>query len=463
MKALGFLLLITVSLCFLSSSYCDILELKDGTVMMNCYVRDEGMRFTVWEGLEKVGTPEFKIIPRSILAPGLSRQYTRSVDGKTVNLPRHNPCVDRGADWDAKPQLPDLSVTFIEMNPKLAGLHGRVQYTKYNTPYIGNPPPPNVGAPVLDKRIKEIGEERKFLEPENIAQDLKLEYKQGEEITFTAHVKNFGFADAKPFKFRWLIDDKEVANGTYDKAIKVLGEATFEYKYKWQDPKHTIGFEVVTDQKEIATINNKATDAMWAFSYFYIVNPKRAASWHEFRSEYGTFSWEDFYRWHLDIMNLLFENSVYPSASQGIFARVRLDRIIYLDGVTSETASKANTAEDGIGYHQGGWIWTDSPEEIKTGVFGQTDHAWRNQTEWSLPHELGHQLGLVDYYAIDYDGSDDHKWQDNNEKVRHFQNHPDAMMHWHGPNLWNENDAMYLEYDMEQASRPFRRLLLRHP
>ena len=114
------------------------------------------------------------------------------------------------------------------------------------------------------------------------------------------------------------------------------------------------------------------------------------------------------------------------------------------DGVTSETASKATTAEDGIGYHQGGWIWTDSDKELETGEFGQTDHTWRNQTEWSLPHELGHQLGLVDYYGIDYDGSDDHKWQDNDEKVRHFQNHPNAMMHWHGANLWNENDAMYL-------------------
>lgn len=438
MKVIGLVSAICITILIaVSYSYCDILELKDGTVMLNCYVKDEGNHFIVWESLDKVGTPEYKIVLYSQLAPRLSKRYTKVVDGKTVQLPDHNPLKERGADWDAKPQLPDLSVTFIEMNPKLAGLHGNVQYTKYNTPYVG-------GAPMLKKRIEEIGEERKFLEPEYIAQDLKLEYKEGEEITFTAHVKNFGFVDSKPFKFRWLVDDKEVATGSYDKAIKELGEATFEYKYKWTDPKHTIGFEIITDQKEIATINNKATDAMWAFSYFYVVNPKRAASWHEFRSAYGTFSWEDFYRWHVDIMNILFQNSVYPSAPQGILARVRLDRIIYLDGVTSKTASEAITAKDGIGYHQGGWIWTDSDKEIQTGEFGQTDHTWRNQTEWSLPHELGHQLGLVDYYAIDYDGSDDHKWQDNGEKIRHFQNHPAVMMHWHGPHLWNEIDAMYL-------------------
>ncbi len=293
MKTLRLIAVICFAVVAVSYSYGDVLELKDGTVMQGCYVRDEGIRYTVWEGLEKVGTPDMKIIPRSTIAPASNKRVMKLVEGKMVQLPNQNPLIERGAEWDAKPQLPDLSVTFIEMNPKLAGLHGNVQYTKYNTPFVG-------GAPVLNKRIKEIGEEKKFLEPENIAQDLKLEYKEGEEITFTAHVKNFGFADSKPFKFRWFVDDKEVASGSYDKAIKVLGEATFEYKYKWTDPKHTIGFEVVTDQKEIATINNKATDAMWAFSYFYIVNPKRAASWHEFRSEYGTFSWEDFYRWHLE-------------------------------------------------------------------------------------------------------------------------------------------------------------------
>jgi len=401
----------------------DTLELADGTVLENCYVRDEGTHFVVWESLDKVGTPAYKIVPRSQAAP------------------KHpNPKIERAEAWDAKPQLPDLSVTFIEMNPKLAGLHGCVRYEgKTNAPWLG-------GAPVLDKRIQELEAQgkSKFLYPEYIAQDLKFKYEPGETITFTAHVKNLGFATARPFQYRWLIDGKEVTRGSCNESLKELEEATFDHKYRWQAGRHTVGFEVGVNQKEIATINNKVTDAMWAFSYFYIVSPGRCVAWHQNRTAYGTFSWEDFYRWHLDIMNQLFAASVYPSSPNGIEARVRLDRIVYLDDINPNTIRKANVAEDGIGYHQGGWIWNNNDEEKRTGVFVQTDHRWRNQTEWSLPHELGHQLGLVDYYALDYGGHEDHVWPDNGEKICHFQNHPAVMMHWHGPQPFNEISAMYL-------------------
>ncbi len=51
-----------------------------------------------------------------------------------------------------------------------------------------------------------------------------MKYNVGEEITFTAHVKNLGFADSKSFKYRWFVDDKEKSNGSYDKAIKELAK-----------------------------------------------------------------------------------------------------------------------------------------------------------------------------------------------------------------------------------------------
>jgi hypothetical protein len=230
-----------------------------------------------------------------------------------------------------------------------------------------------------------------------------------------------------------------------------MGTATFDYTYSWQEGRHTIGFEILTDQEEIATINNKATDAMWAFSYFYIVNPRRAQGWHDLgRTAYGTFSWEDFYRWHLDIMNLLFEKSVYPSAPNGVEARVRLDKIYYLDFVDGDSVREARISDDGIGYDQGGWIWNDRPEARETGNWVHATRDWRNRTEWSLPHELGHQLGIVDYYALDYAGHEDHVWPDNGEKIAHFQNHPHVMMHWHGPHLFNETTAMYLNLTIDK-------------
>jgi hypothetical protein len=400
----------------------DTLELADGTVLTNCYVRDEGTHFVVWESAQKVGTTDYRIIPRS--------QVAEKGD---------NPKIERPEAWDAHPQLPDLTITYIEMNPKLAGLHGHVLYEdQTNAPWIG-------GAPVLDKRVAELEKagKSKFLNPEYIVQDLKLKYKPGETITFTAHVKNIGFAPAQPFQYRWLVDDKEVSRSTFNKPLAEMDETTFEQKYAWQDGFHTIGFEIAAGQREIATINNKATDAMWAWAYRFIVDKGRVAAWHRVRNNVGTFSWEDYYRWHVTMMNQLFAASVYPSAPKGIIARVRLDRIVYTDDITPEIQDKALNDPDGIGYHQGCWIWGNSEEENKTGVFADPDRNGRNSSEWSLPHELGHQLGLVDYYAIDYGGDDAHVWSDNGENVTHLFTHPIIMMAWHGPHLYSEYSAAY--------------------
>jgi hypothetical protein len=452
MKTLYLVVVALVVAIAAPAAFGDMLQLKDGTMLVDCYVRDEGVRFVVWDSLDKVGTPDYLIIPRSQVADRRGSGLSMRIGGEEKRFgPDPNPLILRGPEWDAHPQLPDLTISYIEMNPKLAGLHGRVQYEdQTNAPWIG-------GAPMLDKRIAELEADgkSKFLNPEYIVQDLKLKYEPGEEITFTAHVKNIGFVKSEPFDYRWLVDDQEVNRGSYKKAINEMDEATFEFKWAWQEGKHTIGFEIVTDQKEIATINNKATDAMWGWGYRFIVDKGRVEAWHRVRSAYGTFSWEDYYRWHVDIMNLLFENSVYPCAPQGILARVRLDRVIYTDDITPEVQNKAFNDPDGIGYHQGGWVWGNSDEENKTGVFADPDPNGRNSTEWSLPHELGHQLGLVDYYCLDYGGSPDHVWPDNGEQIAHFQNHPNVMMHWHGPHLYSECTAMYFNQTWDKPRGHF--------
>lgn len=384
--------------------FADTLELADGTTVRDCYVRDEGVRLLVWSRLADVGSANFVVYPRSKI-----KSYK----------------VERGDDWDAHPALPDLSVTYIEITPKLAGLHGVVDYDSLGRPSVRG------GETTLKK--------------------LKLAYSPGEKLALTAHVKNLGFATAAPFDLVWLIDGREVKKETCRERLAEMRETSFRLPYEWREGQHTVTVRIVTDQAEIAKINNEATDPLWGWGYFYIVHKGRVAAWHEKRTAYGTFSFEDFYRWHLDIMNLLFAASIYPSAPQGITARVRLDRIVYAEDV--EKAVAARVGADGIAYDQGGWIWQD--DEDKNKAWKPATKEWRNATEWSLPHELGHQLGLVDYYNLDYDGSDDHKMADNGEKVTHFQNHPVAMMHWHGPQPFNETDAGYLNMTFEKPRGHF--------
>lgn len=386
----------------------DRLELVDGTVIEPCFVRHEGVRLLVWDSMDQVGGPASKTFLKSQV--------------KDFKLKRDE-------SWDAKPARPDLSVTFIEMTPKLAGLHGRVQYA---APWIMKPG----GCP----EIEDTGD-RGYLYPESTVRNVKFQYQPGEEVTLTAHVKNLGFVKSQSFDYVWLIDGVEVKKGTFSKPLLEMQEATFVYKYKWLSGKHTATFKIITKQPEIATINNELEDPLWGFSYVFIVSKGRVNMWHQFRSAYGTFSFEDYYRWHIEIMNTLFKASVFPSAPNGIEARVRLDRIVYADDVQKAKAERDNGH---LIMDQGAWIWEDSPEEIKTGKFGQTNWEWRCATEWSLPHELGHQLGLIDWYAHDCDGSDSFKWSDSGQRVVHFQNHPEAMMHWHGPQTFNEVDAGYL-------------------
>ncbi len=411
----GIALLGCLTFCLVATeAIADTLELADGARIEGCYVRDEGSRLRVWRSLDEVGGPD-EVYPRAM------------VKGFTV---------DRGPEWDAHPALPDLSVTFIEITPKLAGLHGNVDYDETNAPTL------RMDIPAM----RDIGQERAYAHPEEIARALKLRYTPGEIVTFTAHVRNVGFAPAPPFGFECLFDDKVIAQGRCNAPLAEMEEMAFDATWPWEDGEHTVTVRVIPAGEEIASTNDSATDALWAMPFVFVVQPSLVDAWHQNRTAYGTFSFEDFYRWHVDIMNTLFAESRYPSSPDGIRARVRLDRIAYVTDRTDPAYERP--AADGVLYNQGMWDWCrDEPADK---VWEPPTHEWRNQTEWSLPHELGHQLGLVDWYAIDCDGADYHAWPDSAKRVTHFQRHPMQMMHWHGPHLYGEVDAAYLNHTWDK-------------
>lgn len=398
---------ISIFLVLASVICADTLTLKDGTVLSNCYVRDEGIHFSLWRSFEDVGN-----IPEQIPASKV----------KSFSLDRTDP------RWDRQPELPDLSVTFIEMNPKLPGLHGNVSYDKLSTPTLQPTAEP----------LKDIGDQA-AMHPEEVVADMKFQYEPGQVITLTAHVRNIGFTPSKPFRYVWKFDGKPVSKGEYSESLDEMEEALFPYQFTWKEGFHHITFEVITDQDEIAIVNNTATDPLWALPFVFYADNGRIAAWHSIRTAAGTFSFEDHYRYHVDLMNNLFKHSVYPSAPSGIIARVRLDRVVYTDNIKELQDRRSS---DGIIYDQGAWTWVDKEDETRR--FKPPELKWRNSTEWSLPHELGHQLGLIDWYNFDFNGSTNHVMTDTGENVTHFMRHPQTMMHWHGPQPFSEVDAGYL-------------------
>jgi hypothetical protein len=400
--------------CFTGHAFADTLELADGRKLENCYVRDEGTRVLVWRQLADVGRqPE--AFPRSAI-----KKYE----------------IQRGPEWDRKPDLPDLSVTFIELDPKCYSLQGRIEYDK-----TGRPLP--TGAPALKNQGM-----RDYMEPHKIIEGVRTNYRPGEELTLTAHVKNVGFAPSGPFRYTCLVDDKPVLEGRYTERLHETQEVTFAAKWKWETGLHTARFRIEPENPEIAAVNNELTDPLWGWGLIYIVNPNRVAAWRECRNAFGTFSWEDYYRWHIDLMNQLFADSVYPAAPEGIKARVRLDRIIYTTDVPA--AEKARWKKNGLADDQGAHVWHDTPEEVSSGKWATPDHAARNQTEWSLLHALGYELGLPEYQALDYAGDDLHVTSDTGEKITHALCHRMQMMYRPGPWLFGEADAGYLNFTIDK-------------
>jgi len=131
-----FLLFSLLSLTFQLKA--DELYFKDGTVLKDCFIRDEGVEILVWRSMEEVGGPALDY-PRSAI--------------KSFKI-------ERDEKWDIHPPLPDPSVTFIEIEQKLAGLHKRVNYDTYGRPIIGGGKlpklPPDVAALHPEKIVKNL-------------------------------------------------------------------------------------------------------------------------------------------------------------------------------------------------------------------------------------------------------------------------------------------------------------------
>ncbi len=414
------------------AALADEVVLRDGTRLTGCLARDEGTRVLVWRTLADF--------------PATFEEHSWS-DVREVRI-------ERGPEFDAHPELQDLSVTHIEVEPRLVGLHGLYHYDETGAvslrPRLELPHlPGHVDPERAARAVRDLGDAA-LLRPEEAAANVELAYRPGQRITFRAHVVNTGFAAARPFQYAFAIDGREIGRGRAEQRLGVLERAAFEQEWAWQEGEHTVAFRVLPGAEEIASCNDERREALWAWPFFFAVSRARVAYAHGRRNTLGSFSFEDYYQWHLDLMNELFRRSVYPSQPQGIRARVRLDRILYLDEAgwgpeTDQAIDRALVGRDGLGRHQGGWVWRDSDAE-RAGAWPEPAAPFFGAvTEWSLPHELGHQLGLVDLYGFDYHGADAVAGAAGRPlRTAHFFRHPRVMMHWHGPHLFSESSAAYL-------------------
>ncbi len=323
----------------------------------------------------------------------------------------------RRAEELAKPNLPDLTVRYIERLPRDPGFHGG--FVQYDLP-----------------GKQDLG----VLKPE--ASKYQLHRKPGEKVTFIVHIFNAGPAPAGAFGYRISIGDKPVAAATLP-GLKPAEEKRVEVPWAWQAGQHEIKVELDPEGKlkEITRANNTFADPIRALTFFFAVHKTTYDAFSQVLNVVDSFNFEDWAQYHVHMMNFLFAESRWLSAPNGIAERVRVDKIIVVpecDEALYVKDQRRNGDPKEVIEYNGNWSFGKSELD--------NTRRWALNVDWGLPHELGHQLGLVDIYQLNVD-----PWQilarrmdGTYATLKHFYPAPATMMHWHGPHIFSEFCAGYL-------------------
>ncbi len=213
-----------------------------------------------------------------------------------------------------KPDRPDLDVTFIERTPRFKRYHdnGRTSY------------------------------ERKMFRKDNVGVMKYPDYADepkwpadGDEVTFTAHVKNAGTQPVTgPVAYCWRLNDREVARGEFTGTLAPWEEWTAEWRWTWavdhSDHRNLVlEFEVdpADEVAEITENNNCVSKYLGAKTLKYWVERGAYEYVKDYPTALGSYSFEDYLQWHFTIWNeTFFDKSRFDGvAPDGCLERTTLD------------------------------------------------------------------------------------------------------------------------------------------
>ena len=294
-------------------------------------------------------------------------------------------------DTPPLPQKPDLNVTYISLRPLYAG---------YYLAYPNDIPTFWVNDPKAANGKREVSREE--------YQELtKFMHAKGDDVTFTAHIRNNGFRPSPETEYRLYIDDKEVQKGTI-KALDPDEEATVQYKWVYLEGQHTISCEVDPNDTidEICEMNNRLTDPTHGIGLTIRAYTKE--HYRAFRSTpniWGSYSFEDWCQAHIQEWRKAFREAIYPATPQGILRGIRFDGIYRsLDdpGVEEKrTAVAASLAKIGRDYNGPDFeLHRKDPISWRIAPRIEQIPEYSKKIDRGLIHELCHQCGIIDIYQI---------------------------------------------------------------
>ncbi|MBD3309673.1 hypothetical protein GF351_00465 [Candidatus Woesearchaeota archaeon] len=236
----------------------------------------------------------------------------------------------------------------------------------------------------------------------------------GENVTFSAFVRNRGNITATGFNYSWRIDGVEQADGRWNGSLKYDNETVFNITWIWEDGPHTVLFNVTPDNQslELTDQNNHIADRTDAFFLNFMVHRPVYDHFRQYQNPKGSYSFEDWLQHHVELMNQWLETSNYSLAPDGSNAVIRAQDIIAYDDYCYTL---------GAGYseptkkYDGGW---DLNENIQGRLGPSGDEAFGSEgyilhyiqtasrlsnltrEDSGLIHEWGHQIAFIDYYQM---------------------------------------------------------------
>lgn len=272
----------------------------------------------------------------------------------------------------AAPNLPDLTVAYIERLPRTPSFHGHV--------------------------VTENGLSKLDLDPAG----LSWGPAPGSPVTFRVHVLNAGFAASAPVPCRVLVDDAEIATAAIP-ALQPRAEHVVEAKWTWQDGAGRVRAEIDPSgtTPEIVRWNNTRSEPISALAVAVVVAKDRYDAFKSLRNVVDSFCFEDWVRYQICALNGLFRASTYPSSPQGAVERLRCDRIVVVDDpankqqrVQWEASLRRDGRPEGLAEYDAlaAWGKSGSKEVLEQEAL---------RIDWAELQELCRQLGLIDLNKTD--------------------------------------------------------------
>lgn len=283
----------------------------------------------------------------------------------------------------APPAGADLSITYIQRTP---------EYLRYD---------PTGDAYV---RLSVDGHESGvMMRPGNA--DTQKWPRDGEQVTYTAVVKNVGDAPAAGFNFVWAKDWRDAETGSVQRSIAPGETVEVVYRTTYASVKgdhrlrpirltlEPLDADAVAANNVLEIQANALNLGIWVDRTFYETFAKEV-------NGSGSRAFEDWIQWQFRLWNDVFmRHSRFSFAPDGCRESVRVQRITIVPDGTLKGGVHVPDDQQDMRY-DGEWGFDSG--------FGEAERyidTVRTKLDRALLHEMSHQIGLIDMYQMNVDPS----------------------------------------------------------